>query len=200
MNTRKLHQGKLWAGPEAKSQASDRDSKPDQLYSPPDHRGLAGGTESPTCGQASLLEAVSQLVAVQLPLGFQAPWKLHSCLPIHTPALAALSIQGGVTLFGVEVAIAVTVGNGDDEEVFVGAALRGSQSLQGPVQLALAGALRHRPGFLPGCPQDLHLAPISHFGHMLLQAPMIVGAAGVEAVVGMFALILVCRPSEKGRG
>ena len=40
-----------------------------------------------------------------------------------------------------EVAIAVTVGNGDDKEVFMGPALRGSQSLQGPVQLTLAGTL-----------------------------------------------------------
>lgn len=40
-----------------------------------------------------------------------------------------------------EVAIAVTVGNGDDEEVLVGTALRGGQPLQGPVQLALTGTL-----------------------------------------------------------
>lgn len=91
-----------------------------------------------------------------------------------------------------EVAVAVTVGDGDDEEVFVGTALRGGQSFQGPVQLALARTLGHRTGFLPRCPHNLHLAPISHFGHMLLQAPVIVGAAGVEAVVGMLTLILVC--------
>lgn len=45
-------------------------------------------------------------------------------------------------LLGVEVAIAVAVGDGNDVEVLVGAALRGGQPLQGPVQLALAGALR----------------------------------------------------------
>lgn len=44
-------------------------------------------------------------------------------------------------LLGVEVAVAVAVGNGDDVEVLVGAALRGGQPLQGPVQLTLAGAL-----------------------------------------------------------
>lgn len=55
-----------------------------------------------------------------------------------------------------------------------------------------ARGAHHRTGFLPRCPHNLHLAPISHFGHMLLQAPVIVGAAGVEAVVGMLTLILVC--------
>lgn len=40
-----------------------------------------------------------------------------------------------------EVAITVAVGDRDDVEVFVGAALCGGQPLQGPVQLALAGAL-----------------------------------------------------------
>lgn len=44
-------------------------------------------------------------------------------------------------LLGVEVAIAVAVGDGNDVEVLVGAALGGGQPLQGPVQLALAGAL-----------------------------------------------------------
>lgn len=76
-----------------------RTQTPSQVNSTtPEHRGLVGGTESPTCWQVSLLEAVSQLVAVQLPLGFQTPRKLHPCLPIHTPALATLSVQGGVTL------------------------------------------------------------------------------------------------------
>jgi hypothetical protein len=32
---------------------------------------------------------------------------------------------------------------------------------------------------------------------MLLQAPVIMGTAGVEAVVGMFALILVCRAIQE---
>lgn len=40
-----------------------------------------------------------------------------------------------------EVAIAVAVGDGDDEEVLMGAALRGGQSLKGPVQLTLTGTL-----------------------------------------------------------
>jgi hypothetical protein len=64
----------------------------------PQSMGVEGGTEPPACWQASLSEAVGQLVAVQLPLGLQAPWKLHPCLPVHTPALAALPIQGWVTL------------------------------------------------------------------------------------------------------
>lgn len=40
-----------------------------------------------------------------------------------------------------EVAVPVTVGDGNDEEVLMSAALRGGQPLQGPVQLALAGTL-----------------------------------------------------------
>lgn len=44
-------------------------------------------------------------------------------------------------LLGVEVAVAVAVGDGDDVEVLMGAALGGGQPLQGPVQLTLAGAL-----------------------------------------------------------
>lgn len=44
-------------------------------------------------------------------------------------------------LLGVEVAVAVAVGDGDDVEVLVGAALGGGQPLQGAVQLTLAGAL-----------------------------------------------------------
>lgn len=40
-----------------------------------------------------------------------------------------------------EVAVSVTVWDGDDEEVFVGTALRGGQPLQGPVQLTLARTL-----------------------------------------------------------
>lgn len=85
--------------------------------------GIAGGTEPPACSQGSLAEAVSQLVAVQLPLWLQAPWKLHSGLPVHTPALATLPVQGRMALLGMEVAIAVAVGDGDDIEVLVGAAL-----------------------------------------------------------------------------
>lgn len=54
----------------------------------------------------------------------------------------------------------------------------------------------HRPGILPGCPIDLHLAPtgapVSNFGEVFLQAPAVMGTAGAEAVVGVVALILVC--------
>ena len=62
----------------------------------------------------------------------------------------------------------------------------------------------HRPGFLSGCPDDLHLAPtgapVSNFGHVLLQALAAVGAAGAEAVVGVVALVLVCSQAKTGRG
>ena len=60
--------------------------------------GSRGQRAPPPADRASLAEAVSQLVAVQLPLRLQAPRKLHSRLPVHTPALAALPIQGRVAL------------------------------------------------------------------------------------------------------
>lgn len=60
----------------------------------------------------------------------------------------------------------------------------------------------HRPGFLSGRPDDLHLAPtgapVSNFGQVLLQALAVVGAAGAEAVVGVVALVLVCSQARWG--
>lgn len=62
----------------------------------------------------------------------------------------------------------------------------------------------HRPDFLSGRPDDLHLAPtgapVSNFGQVLLQALAVVGAAGAEAVVGVVTLILVCSQAKTGRG
>lgn len=62
----------------------------------------------------------------------------------------------------------------------------------------------HRPGLLPGHPDDLHLAPtvapVPNFGEVLLQALAVVGAAGAEAVVGVVALILVCSQAKTGSG
>lgn len=86
-------------------------------------------------------------------------------MPCHAPALARLSVppsrlckmpphkqhppprppvmgESPSYLLGVEVAIAVAVGDGDDVQVFVRTGLRGGQPLQRPVQLALARALR----------------------------------------------------------
>lgn len=77
------------------SQDSDSGSRP-ALQPPGDV--VARGTEPPAYRKGSLSEAVSQLLAVQLPLWFQAPLKLHSRLPVDTPALSALPIQSRVAL------------------------------------------------------------------------------------------------------
>lgn len=62
----------------------------------------------------------------------------------------------------------------------------------------------HRPCFLPGHPDNLHLAPaaapVSNFSKVLLQAPAIMGAAGAEAVIGVVTFVLVCNQAKTGRG
>lgn len=82
---------------QARGRAMMQTQAPDQ-HSSLQGRGQQEAPSPPACWQGSLSEAVGQLVAIQLPLRLQAPRKLHSRLPVHTPALAALTIQGRVAL------------------------------------------------------------------------------------------------------
>lgn len=121
-------------------------------------------------------------MAVQVPSQLQGSREPQTSFGVHAPALSPLAVAGWVALFGVEVSVLVTVGDGDCEEVVVGASV-GSQSVQSPLQLSTTWSQR-RLGFF-----STHVPLICGFrrvtGQGLLNAALVLRATADIAVVGM---------------
>lgn len=121
-------------------------------------------------------------MAVQVSSELQGSREPQACFWVHAPALSPQTVAGRVALFGVEVSVLVAVGDGDGEEVVVGASV-GSQSVQRPLQLSATRSQRHL-GLL-----SAHVPLVGGFrrvsGQSLLYAALVLWAAADIAVVGM---------------
>lgn len=122
-------------------------------------------------------------MAVQVSSELQRSREPQTCFWVHAPALSPLAVTGWVTLFSVEVSVLVAVGDGDCEEIVVGASV-GSESVQGSLQLSATWSQR-RLGLL-----SAHVPLVGGFrrvsGQGLLYAALVLRAAPDIAVVGMF--------------